>query len=174
MPKGAKLVLWSWDTAHKKGQANDPTAVLVVAETKNAFYLVDCVCRKMEFPELKKEVKMRYGSKRASWVLVEDKASGQDLIPELKADTTMPVKAVKVDKDKVARVNYVIGGLEAGNWYLPEGAGWVADFVDECAAFPNGDHDDRVDAWSQAATFLKDRKGGPMITVHEWGDEVED
>ena len=42
--------------------------------------------------------------------------------------------------------------IEAGNVYLPHPliAPWVNDFVEECAAFPNGAHDDQVDAMTQA------------------------
>lgn len=29
-------------------------------------------------------------------------------------------------------------------------APWVTDFIEECAAFPNGTHDDQVDAMTQA------------------------
>jgi phage terminase large subunit-like protein len=29
-------------------------------------------------------------------------------------------------------------------------APWVNDFIEECAAFPNGAHDDQVDAMTQA------------------------
>ena len=36
--------------------------------------------------------------------------------------------------------------------YLPHPsiAPWVNDFIEECAAFPNGAHDDQVDAMSEA------------------------
>jgi len=42
--------------------------------------------------------------------------------------------------------------VEAGNVYLPYPsiAPWVNDFIEECATFPNGAHDDQVDAMSQA------------------------
>ena len=42
--------------------------------------------------------------------------------------------------------------IEAGNVYLPhpDYAPWVGDFIEECAAFPNGAHDDQVDAMTQA------------------------
>ena len=32
----------------------------------------------------------------------------------------------------------------------PEYAPWVNDFIEECAVFPNGAHDDQVDAMTQA------------------------
>ena len=42
--------------------------------------------------------------------------------------------------------------IEAGNIFLPHPlyAAWVNDFIEECAAFPNGAHDDQVDAMTQA------------------------
>ena len=56
----------------------------------------------------------------------------------------------------VQREEITLGPLsEAGNVYLPhpDYAPWVGDFIEECAAFPNGAHDDQVDAMTQA--FLR-------------------
>ena len=41
--------------------------------------------------------------------------------------------------------------IESGNVYLPHPsiAPWIDDFIDECACFPNGRHDDQVDATDQ-------------------------
>ena len=53
---------------------------------------------------------------------------------------------------KIARAAAVSPLVEAGNVYLPHPlpAPWVNDFIEECAAFPNGAHDDQVDAMTQA------------------------
>ena len=53
---------------------------------------------------------------------------------------------------KVARAQAVSPLVEAGNVYLPhpECAPWVNDFIEECVQFPNGAHDDQVDAMTQA------------------------
>ena len=53
---------------------------------------------------------------------------------------------------KVARAAAVSPLIEASNVYLPhpDYAPWVGDFIEECAAFPNGAHDDQVDAMTQA------------------------
>jgi phage terminase large subunit-like protein len=42
--------------------------------------------------------------------------------------------------------------VEAGNMYLPHVSicPWIDDWVEELAVFPNGPHDDRVDAFTQA------------------------
>jgi predicted phage terminase large subunit-like protein len=62
------------------------------------------------------------------------------------------ILAVNPQGGKVARAAAVSPLIEAGNVYLPHPlhAPWVNDFIEECAAFPNGAHDDQVDAMTQA------------------------
>ena len=45
--------------------------------------------------------------------------------------------------------------MEAGKVFLPEGAPWLADYVDELCSFPTGVHDDAVDSTTQALNFLR-------------------
>ena|GEM_PF-1048197 len=59
--------------------------------------------------------------------------------------------------DKRARARAVAALLEAGGVWLPERADWAYALVDECAAFPDGAHDDMVDAWSQGLAALSGR-----------------
>jgi len=44
--------------------------------------------------------------------------------------------------------------IERGKVFLPNCAPWLKDFERELAAFPNGRHDDQVDALSQALHYL--------------------
>lgn len=53
-------------------------------------------------------------------VLVEDAASGQSLIQELKAGTTLPVLPFKPDRDRVSRANAVTPLIEGGKVFIPE------------------------------------------------------
>ena len=57
---------------------------------------------------------------------------------------------------KEARAAAVSPFIEGGDVELPAvaRAPWVADFVNEAAAFPNGTHDDQVDACTQALARL--------------------
>jgi predicted phage terminase large subunit-like protein len=68
-------------------------------------------------------------------ILVEDRASGQSLVQELKHSTALPIIPVKVDTDKIATAQAVTPLMEAGKVFLPESAAWLNDFVDEMAAF---------------------------------------
>lgn len=98
-------------------------------------------------------------------ILVEDRASGQSAIQELRFSTCLPITPIKVDTDKVSRAQCVTPLIEAGKVFLPEGAPWVNDFIDELAAFPKGAHDDCVDSLTQALNHLR-RK--PVETVAWW------
>ncbi|MCH5213186.1 MAG: phage terminase large subunit, partial [Oscillospiraceae bacterium] len=51
--------------------------------------------------------------------------------------------------NKISRVNACTGMLEAGNVYLPKYAAFTDGFINECAEFPNGAHDDAVDSCTQ-------------------------
>jgi hypothetical protein len=46
---------------------------------------------------------------------------------------------------------------------------WVVDFIEECASFPGGAHDDQVDAWSQGANYMGRRVVQPNIRFFDEG-----
>ena len=81
---------------------------------------------------------------------IEDKASGQSLIQDLRRETKIPIIAIPAEDDKFTRATRVSGHVQAGRCYLPLDAPWVTDFVDEHANFPNGTYDDQVDTTSMA------------------------
>jgi predicted phage terminase large subunit-like protein len=90
--------------------------------------------------------------------LVEDKANGPAVIQSLKHEISGLIE-VTPEGGKMSRAAAVSAEVEAGNWHLPHPgiAHWVLDFVEECASFPNGAHDDQVDAWSQGGNYLRGR-----------------
>jgi len=157
-------IVQSWDTAFKKGKENDPSCCLTWGEAKNGYYLLDRWNQRVEYPELKRTAKQANNIWKPNAVLVEDKASGQSLIQELKRETKIPVLAINPDADKVARANSVTPLCEAGKVFLPENASWILEFVDQMATFPNADHDEDADCTSQALSYLA-RGGTPGLAV---------
>jgi len=153
-----RRIVQSWDTAFKTKTANDYSVCTTWAECENGYYLLDVWKQKVEFPDLKRMVV----SKGAQWVeghrvaaiLVEDKASGQSLVQELRRDTTLPIVPIKVDQDKESRAYAVTPLIEGGRVFLPEGAPWLADFVASLSGFPNAAHDDDVDSLTQALAYM--------------------
>jgi predicted phage terminase large subunit-like protein len=159
-------VIQSWDTAFKTGATNDYSVCATIGETQNGFYLLHLYRNKVEFPQLKRVVGELAEQWRPSEIYVEDKASGQSLVQELKLSTNFPIIPVKVDRDKESRASAVTGYFESGRVLFPEGAPWVADLEDELASFPGGLHDDCVDALSQALNRL--RSGGDDLGLVTW------
>ena len=159
-----RRIVQSWDTAFKTKTSNDYSVCTTWGEGQdNKLYLLDVWKDKVEFPDLKRIVVSKYAQ---SWngmspsvVLVEDKASGQSLIQELRRETKLNIIAVKVDADKVTRAYAVTPMIEGQRVYLAEGAPWYADYVASLASFPNGAHDDDVDSTTQALTYFSDGAG---------------
>jgi len=163
LPLKQNRMIHSWDTAFKTGEESDFSAGVQAVECDAGIYITGLFRRRVAFPELKRAVKMLYDAQRPDAVLIEDKASGQSLIQELKGDGSLPVVAIRVDRDKITRAHAASPFVEAGNVYLPENEPWVYDFVEECAGFPNGAHDDQVDALTQLVNWAKKRADGPTV-----------
>ncbi len=153
---------WSWDTAIKDGDNNDYSVGGLWAECDNGFYLVDVWRNKVQYPDLKKAVKFCFDSQRSHEVIIEDKASGQQLVQDFRRLGNMPCIGVSPGKDmpndKVSRVNLMAPYFEAGKVFVKEGAPWVKDYIHELTTFPNGKHDDCVDMSSQFFARVNNRK----------------
>lgn len=145
----------SWDTAFKKNQENDHSVCTTWVIAENGYYLIDMWRGRVEFPELKRKVIELAALHNVNEILIEDKASGQSLIQELQRNTALPIKPVKVEADKIARVHSVTPLIEAGKVFLPTGAYWLKQFSNECEDFPNGEFDDVVDSVSQFLNSVK-------------------
>lgn len=151
-----RFVLQSWDTAFKKGKKNDRSACTTWGLTKSEIYLLDGWAGKVTFPELKERAKLLNGLWNPHIVLVEDKASGQSLYQELKDDSLIPVKAVSVDGDKLARAYSVTPVMANNKILLPNDENsFVYHYLAELCAFPKGKYDDYVDSTSQALDFIR-------------------
>ena len=159
VPEKFSKIVMSFDTAFKTGSANDFSVATVWGQTDNGIYLLHCWRDRVEFAELRRQVVEQASQWKPHAVLIEDRASGQSLIQELKAATTFPVIAVKADSDKQTRASAVTAYFEAGKVYFPEGAAWLADLEDELAGFPGAVHDDIVDSCTQALNYLRETGG---------------
>jgi predicted phage terminase large subunit-like protein len=88
-------------------------------------------------------------------VLIEDKASGTQLIQELVADGLWAATRYQPQADKVMRLHAQTETIENGFVRLPEAAPWLAAYLDELTSFPYSRHDDQVDSTAQALDWLK-------------------
>jgi predicted phage terminase large subunit-like protein len=115
----------------------------------------------MEYPELKREVRAQYERFRPSVVLIEDKASGTQLIQELIHEGLYAVTRYQPQTDKVMRMHAQTAMIENGFVHLPEAPPWLAQYLHEMTVFPHGKHDDQVDSTAQMLDWYKQGAGGP-------------
>ena len=157
-------VIQSYDTAFLKKETADYSAIT----TWGVFYptedsgpnliLLDVVKDRFEFPELRRVALEQYNYWKPESVIVEGKASGMPLTFELRKQG-IPVINYTPSRgnDKHARVNAVAPLFESGQIWATDDK-FTEEVIEECAAFPYGDHDDLVDSMTQAV--MRFRQGG--------------
>jgi predicted phage terminase large subunit-like protein len=171
-PPECEYVIQSWDTAFEKSSRADYSACTTWGvffhpddkgnEVPNII-LLDAFKQRMEFPELKKTAYKFYHEWEPDSLIIEKKAAGAPLIYELRA-MGIPLQEYTPTRgnDKIARVNAISDLFASGYVWCPD-TRWAEELMEECASFPNGEHDDLVDSTSQA--LLRFRQGG-FIRLH--------
>lgn len=146
----------SWDCTFKDGDDNDYVVGGTVDVVGARRIVVERYRRKAGLGETLRAVQQQYDDFRPDEIIVEDKANGSAVIETFEAKIPGMVP-VDPKGGKESRAAVMEPKVEAGNWYLPEGAPWLDEWVDEFAAFPRGKHDDQVDMASQVeARLLED------------------
>jgi len=118
-------------------------------------FLLAVFRRRLEYPALKRAVREQLSLFGANEVLIEDKASGTQLIQELIADGCHGVTRYQPTTDKIMRLNSQTGVIENGFVHIPETAPWLAEYLHEMTVFPKGKHDDQVDSTAQFLDWYK-------------------
>ncbi len=169
-------IVQSWDTASKGGTSNDYSVCITAHVHRGIISVLDVFRAKLTFPELKAAAVRLALQFRANSILIEDAASGMQLLQVLRAEAVRNVPfpiAIRTDSDKRSRMEGASSRIEAGNLLLPEEAPWLAAFSAEILAFPNSRYDDQADALSQlinwALRFVPDAPHeleGPIVVDH--------
>jgi predicted phage terminase large subunit-like protein len=150
-------IVQSWDTANKAGELNDYSVCTTWGvHERRTYYLLDVYRRRLDFPALKKAAIEQQEKHNATLVLVEDKASGTQLIQELQNDGMYFVKPAENSPgtDKVVRLHTQTVAFESGHVLLPKRAPWLSAYLEELLAFPGSKFDDQVDSTSQALEYF--------------------
>ena len=122
--------------------------------------------KRLEYPALKRGVREQQSLFNANVVLIEDKASGTQLIQELIADGCHRVTRYKPECDKIMRLHAQTAIIENGFVHLPDAAPWLAEYLHEMTVFPKGKHDDQVDSTAQFLDWYK--RPFPNQGYYEW------
>jgi len=159
LPPQFERIVQSWDTANKATELSDFSVCTTWGIAGKDLYLIDLLRRRMEYPELKREVRAQYERFRPSVVLIEDKASGTQLIQELIREGLYAVTRYQPQTDKVMRMHAQTAMIENGFVHLPDTAPWLAPYLHELTVFPHGKHDDQVDSTAQMLDWYKQGSG---------------
>jgi predicted phage terminase large subunit-like protein len=174
LPEKFDHIVQSWDTANKATELSDYSVCTTWGEKDKHLYLLNVLRKRLEYPALKRAVRAEWEIFRADVILIEDKASGTQLIQELIAEGIHAVTQYKPDIDKIMRMHAQTAMIENGFVYLPHEAHWLAEYLREIAIFPNGKHDDQVDSTAQALDWVKRSALNPFQSYLEYyRQEVE-
>jgi predicted phage terminase large subunit-like protein len=152
-PETFDSIVQSWDTANKESELADYSVCTTWGVKRDQLYLLHVLRKRMEYPDLKRAVTEQARDWRANIVLIEDKASGTQLIQELR-QTMSKIKGVKPVGDKVMRMLAQTAAIENGRVLLPKEAYWLQDYLQELVTFPKAKYDDQVDSTAQALKWI--------------------
>jgi len=154
-PEKFEMTFQSWDTANKPSELSDYSVCTTWGVKEKHIYLLQVIRKRIGYPELKRAVREQAEVFGPQTILIEDKASGTQLIQELINEGLHAVKKYEPTMDKIMRMHSVTSTIENGFAHLPDKAAWLAEYLHELTSFPNGRYDDQVDSTSQALDWFK-------------------
>lgn len=163
-PKKTKAVRY-WDrAATRKTDTNDPdyTVGILMEKDENGILYVSDMVRIQDSPlGVQQAIKntATFDGKNVAIGIEQD--PGQAGVFEAQHISRMlqgyNVSLIRASKDKITRASPVSAQAEAGNIKIVSGV-WNEDFIKELENFPDGAHDDIVDALSGAFNMLVESK----------------
>ena len=172
----------AWDLAIGQRERNDYSVGLVVAvDEYDKLYVVDCVRGKWDGFELVERILDLYETWRPGVVGIEkghiEMALGPFLekrVRERRLNEAYFRDLKTGRRDKEARARAIQGRMQQGMVYFPKEPLWVGPLIAELLRFPNGVHDDQVDAlaWiglmmTEFATYIE-----PIEHIPSWRDKL--
>lgn len=154
LPDNFDEVIQSWDTANTTEEWSDWTVCTTWGRTEDAIYLLSVHRERMLFPDLVRATLRLAQRWRPDVVLIEDRASGTQLLQELRDRGIGYGRAIKPHANKEIRMTNQTALIESGRVWIPKEADWVQTYLRELLVFPNGKYDDQVDSTSQALAYL--------------------
>jgi predicted phage terminase large subunit-like protein len=169
-----KRIIQSWDTSYKPQEINDPSVCTTWGEHDQGWDLLHVYRDRIDYPELKRMAINMASQRELDGLLIEDKASGQSLIQELRQDKDfrIPVIAIEPEGDKLTRLATEALKFESGMVRLPEHAEWLPDYENELFKFPLAETKDQVDSTSQFLRWAGEN--GPVRYEYEAVEEEDE
>jgi predicted phage terminase large subunit-like protein len=151
------------DLAISKSDTADYTAIAVVGYDKDSArrYVLDMWRGKVGFHEVVQGVQSLAAKWNPSRINIEAVQYQVAVVQELLRKTSLPVKAVKPDRDKVTRFHALLARYE--QLLVTHVRGLEPSFEQELLSFPEGNHDDMVDALVYAEMAAVKSQGAGVV-----------
>jgi predicted phage terminase large subunit-like protein len=162
--------------------AGDYSVCTIWGHAGGGFYLLDVWRKQVTLPQLEKALLELDGKWNPHLVVVEAVGSGVSLYQYLHDKLGRYVHGRTPRGSKQHRFEAATLAITNGQIFLPNSAPWLAAYLKELLAFPNGKHDDQVDSTSQflyEATWLlrlakqgQNPRSAKPFGAEDWGSSV--
>lgn len=171
-PERFDQVIQSWDTACKNTEFADYSVCTTWGMKDRKLHLLDVFREKLDYPDLKRAVKLQAEKHKPALILIEDKASGTALLQELPREGMRGIKGCKPEADKATRLYTHLTWIENGDVLLPTEAPWLAEYRHELESFPRSKRKDQVDSTSQVLVWAQANRWVNVDMVRTAGTRI--
>lgn len=160
LPSTFDQIVQSWDTANKASELANYSVCTTWGIKGKQSYLLHVYRQQVNYPDLKRAVLDQWRQWHATVILIEDRASGTQLLQELVTEG-LPIQGVRSTEEKQVRLYAQTAVMENGFVSLPQEAPWLDTYLHELTSFPGSKHSDQVDSTSQALSWIKEAVNRP-------------
>lgn len=172
----------AWDLAIGKNDRNDYSVGVVVGINENDdMFVMDVVRGRFDGFELVERILDLYEQWKPSIIGIEkghiEMALGPFLEKRVRERGLFEAyfKDLKTGRrDKEARARAIQGRMQQGKVYFPRDAAFSGPLIAELLRFPNGTHDDQVDALSWIGLMMTEFSTyqAPVVHIPSWRDKL--
>jgi predicted phage terminase large subunit-like protein len=158
LPEKLDQIVQSWDTANKAKELANYSVCTTWGRKGKHVYLLNVYRKQVDFPNLVRAALEQQKQFNARVVLIEDAASGVQLVQQLQESGIYFAKAMKPEGDKVMRMHAQSTMIENGFVHVPKETHWLEAYLHEISTFPASKNSDQVDSTSQALAWMAAEK----------------
>lgn len=148
------------DVAASEKQSADYTVAMTCAMTPTRDLIVlDVQRQQFQGPDVPGMARNVFADQKPSIMGIESFGFGLHLVQSLVREG-YPIRELKPDRDKVSRALPAVARMEQHTIYFPKDVHWLGELESELMTFPNGAHDDQVDALAYSVQMMQDIPAG--------------